>query len=563
MKTQCHNPYLPLFEHIPDGEPRVFGDRLYIFGSHDLENGNEFCELDYVAWSAPVNDLSDWRYEGVIYRKDQDPFNQDLLPLYAPDVVKGRDGRYYLYYCVRFQDSINVAVCDTPAGEYEYYGRIRYQDGTVMTDNQPYDPSVICCEEGNFLYFGLAAATIGTLMLLSRLLDGISDLVMGSIIDRTHTRWGKARPWILFSAIPMGLGLVLMFSIPQTLPYMGKLIFACVTYVLMAAVIYTACNLSYNTLLALEAPNPKDRVTMSSLRFFLTMATVLFINYNCGKFVDKFGWTGMSLIFGGIAILLLLITFFGTKERANIAQNPAAEAKPENKMSVKESFSHLFKNKYFWLLTVIFVLNYTILGVNNGLRIYFARNVLGNAALMGTLTLCFILPKMIGNLVYPYINKFLGKWKSMMLGYVIELAGVLVMALSPADFATAAAGLILLGIGGIPHTAGLFAMVADVIDYGEWKTGVRLDGLTNSATSFGMKVGAGLGSAITGWGLAWAAYDGKLAVQTAETIFGIKMVYTIVPAVLIVIGLIVLYFCNLDKIYPQIEEDLAKKHAAE
>lgn len=563
MKTQCHNPYLPLFEHIPDGEPRVFGDRLYIFGSHDLENGNEFCELDYVAWSAPVNDLSDWRYEGVIYRKDQDPFNQDLLPLYAPDVVKGRDGRYYLYYCVRFQDSINVAVCDTPAGEYEYYGRIRYQDGTVMTDNQPYDPSVICCEEGNFLYFGLAAATIGTLMLLSRLLDGISDLVMGSIIDRTHTRWGKARPWILFSAIPMGLGLVLMFSIPQTLPYMGKLIFACVTYVLMAAVIYTACNLSYNTLLALEAPNPKDRVTMSSLRFFLTMATVLFINYNCGKFVDKFGWTGMSLIFGGIAILLLLITFFGTKERANIAQNPATEAKPENKMSVKESFSHLFKNKYFWLLTVIFVLNYTILGVNNGLRIYFARNVLGNAALMGTLTLCFILPKMIGNLVYPYINKFLGKWKSMMLGYVIELAGVLVMALSPADFATAAAGLILLGIGGIPHTAGLFAMVADVIDYGEWKTGVRLDGLTNSATSFGMKVGAGLGSAITGWGLAWAAYDGKLAVQTAETIFGIKMVYTIVPAVLIVIGLIVLYFCNLDKIYPQIEEDLAKKHAAE
>lgn len=563
MKTQCHNPYLPLFEHIPDGEPRVFGDRLYIFGSHDLENGNEFCELDYVAWSAPVNDLSDWRYEGVIYRKDQDPFNQDLLPLYAPDVVKGRDGRYYLYYCVRFQDSINVAVCNTPVGEYEYYGRIRYQDGTVMTDNQPYDPSVICCEEGNFLYFGLAAATIGTLMLLSRLLDGISDLVMGSIIDRTHTRWGKARPWILFSAIPMGLGLVLMFSIPQTLPYMGKLIFACVTYVLMAAVIYTACNLSYNTLLALEAPNPKDRVTMSSLRFFLTMATVLFINYNCGKFVDKFGWTGMSLIFGGIAILLLLITFFGTKERANIAQNPAAEAKPENKMSVKESFSHLFKNKYFWLLTVIFVLNYTILGVNNGLRIYFARNVLGNAALMGTLTLCFILPKMIGNLVYPYINKFLGKWKSMMLGYGIELAGVLVMALSPADFATAAAGLILLGIGGIPHTAGLFAMVADVIDYGEWKTGVRLDGLTNSATSFGMKVGAGLGSAITGWGLAWAAYDGKLAVQTAETIFGIKMVYTIVPAVLIVIGLIVLYFCNLDKIYPQIEEDLAKKHAAE
>lgn len=402
---------------------------------------------------------------------------------------------------------------------------------------------------------GLAAATIGTLMLLSRILDGVSDLIMGSIIDRTHTKWGKARPWILYSAVPMGLGLVLMFSIPQNMGYNGKLIFASVTYILMAAVIYTACNLSYNTLLALEAPDPKDRVTMSSIRFFLTMATVLFINYNCTKFVDRFGWTGMSMIFGAIAVCLLLITFLGTKERTGIEK---AEQKQE-KMSVKESFGYLFQNRYFWLLTIIFVLNYTILGVNNGLRIYFARNVLGNVTLMGTLTLCFILPKMIGNLFYPAINKMLGKWKSMMLGYFLELCGVLIMAFTPACFETAVAGLVLLGIGGIPHNAGLFAMVADVIDYGEWKTGVRLDGLTNSATSFGMKVGAGLGSAITGWGLAWAAYDGTKEVQTMQTIAGIKTVYTIVPAALIAVGIVVLFFCNLDKIYPQIQEGIAKR----
>lgn len=160
MKTQCHNPYLPLYEHIPDGEPHIFGDRLYVFGSHDMENGNEFCELDYVAWSAPTNDLSDWRYEGVIFRKDQDPYNKDCLPLYAPDVVQGPDGRYYLYYCVKFQDSINVAVCDTPAGQYEFYGRVSYADGRVMSDNQPYDPSVICTEEGNYLYFGFAPCMI-------------------------------------------------------------------------------------------------------------------------------------------------------------------------------------------------------------------------------------------------------------------------------------------------------------------------------------------------------------------------------------------------------------------
>ena len=408
---------------------------------------------------------------------------------------------------------------------------------------------------------GLAAATIGTMMLLTRLLDGISDLIMGSIIDRTHTRWGKARPWILWTAFPMGIGLVLMFSIPKGLSDGGKLTYAVITYILMAVVVYTACNLAYNTLLSLEAPNPKDRVTMSSIRFFVTMSVVLFINYNCNNFIAKFGWTGMAVIFGAIAIILLLITFAGTQERTNLEKNTASEAK--EKVSVGESFKLLFKNKYFWLLTVVFVVNYTILGVNNGLRIYYARDVLGNAGLMGTLTLCFILPKLIGNLVYPYINRMLGKWKSMMVGYCIELAGVLIMAFTETSFTTAVVGLVCLGIGGIPHNAGLFAMVADVIDYGEWKTGVRLDGMTNSVTSFGMKVGAGIGSAIVGWGLAWAAYDGKLAAQTVATVSGIKTVFTMIPAILIVVGIVALFFCNLDKIYPQIAKGLEERRAKE
>ena len=160
MRKQCHNPYMPLWEHVPDGEPHVFGDRLYVYGSHDLENGNEFCEQDYVCWSAPVTDLSDWRCDGVIYKKEQDPYNQDALPMYAPDVVKGPDGRYYLYYCIKFQDSINVAVCDTPAGEYRFYGRVHYEDGRVMAENQPYDPSLICTKDGIFLYFGFAPCMI-------------------------------------------------------------------------------------------------------------------------------------------------------------------------------------------------------------------------------------------------------------------------------------------------------------------------------------------------------------------------------------------------------------------
>lgn len=201
MKTQCHNPYLPLSEHIPDGEPHIFDGRLYIFGSHDMENGNEFCELDYVAWSAPVSDLSDWRCEGVIYQKSQDPYNSEELPLYAPDVVKGRDGRYYLYYCVKFQDSINVAVCDKPAGQYEFYGRIHYADGRVMSDNQPYDPSVICTEEGNFLYFGFAPCMINIPRYKGQ------DLRGGSVVQLEDDMLTvKAGPSVVIPSLSYGKG---------------------------------------------------------------------------------------------------------------------------------------------------------------------------------------------------------------------------------------------------------------------------------------------------------------------------------------------------------------------
>lgn len=150
MKKQAFNPYLPLGVCIPDGEPHVFGDRVYIYGSHDKEGGYTFCMLDYTVYSAPVDDLSDWREEGVIYRADQDP-NYDKFPyMYAPDVVRGNDGRYYLFYCMSgeygyggYTNPISVAVCDTPAGKYEYLGHIKNKDGSLMLRYVCFDPAVM------------------------------------------------------------------------------------------------------------------------------------------------------------------------------------------------------------------------------------------------------------------------------------------------------------------------------------------------------------------------------------------------------------------------------------
>ncbi|TCL61069.1 glycosyl hydrolase family 43 [Kineothrix alysoides] len=161
-KKQAFNPYLPSWEYVPDGEPYVFGDRLYLYGSHDFYNGPVFCPGDYVCWSAPVEDLGNWRMEGVIYKKTDDPENPyGKMCLYAPDVTQGPDGRYYLYYVLDKISVVSVAVCDTPYGKFEFYGYVRYEDGTRLgegeQDEPQFDPGVLTEGDKSYLYTGFAA----------------------------------------------------------------------------------------------------------------------------------------------------------------------------------------------------------------------------------------------------------------------------------------------------------------------------------------------------------------------------------------------------------------------
>ena len=161
-KKQVLNPYLPINEYIPDGEPHVFGDRIYIYGSHDREGGDRFCELDYRVYSAPVDDLTNWKDEGISYSKKQDPsYPNEGTDMYAPDVVQGNDGRYYLYYALSgksFTAPIHVAVSENPAGPFEYYGSVRNQDGTDFTEGLTFDPAVFNDNGRIYMYYGWSLA---------------------------------------------------------------------------------------------------------------------------------------------------------------------------------------------------------------------------------------------------------------------------------------------------------------------------------------------------------------------------------------------------------------------
>ncbi len=161
MNPQIYNPFLPLHEYIPDVEPHVFGDRVYVYGSHDKEGGYTFCMLDYVVYSAPVDDLTDWRYEGISYKACNDPAYPRRKYMYAPDVVRGNDGKYYLYYCMAgdygvggYMEPISVAVSESPAGPFEYLGHVQNKDGSLMMRYICFDPAVINDDGVIRLYYG-------------------------------------------------------------------------------------------------------------------------------------------------------------------------------------------------------------------------------------------------------------------------------------------------------------------------------------------------------------------------------------------------------------------------
>lgn len=164
MKKQAFNPYLPLSEYIPDGEPYVFDGRVYIFGSHDFASGDKYCPGDYMSWSAPVDDLGNWTCHGVSYKKTQDPTNKEgKKELWAPDVAKGTDGKYYMYYCLAFIPEIGVAVSDSPSGPYEFYGHIKYSEnilgGKELNEYFPFDPGILVDDDGKvYLYYGFSPA---------------------------------------------------------------------------------------------------------------------------------------------------------------------------------------------------------------------------------------------------------------------------------------------------------------------------------------------------------------------------------------------------------------------
>lgn len=415
---------------------------------------------------------------------------------------------------------------------------------------------------------GLNSAVIGTLMMVSKLLDGVSDIFFGGLMDRTKSKMGQARPWMLFGQIGVSACLFLVFSIPSMSENMQYVYFF-VFYTAFNAVFYTANSIAYAALAAKITKNGQERVQLGSIRFIFATFTTLLISYNAMSLVEKFGggtkgWRTVALIFAVIALAVNMFCVLMVKEvpdediRSDGEKTSAGEKDSDGKQKAAEgtkvsfgtSLKLLLKNPYYIIILCLYLVNYIYSGITQGSAIYFMTYYLGDPALLGTFSLFQLVPVMLILTVTPMlVKKFGSMWKmnlyariiTLLMG-VVFLIGALNKNLPVMLFAT-----FLRNMAGGPLTGTLNAMVAETSDY-TWRTqGVRIDGVMFSCSSIGVKLGGGIGSAVVGWLLALGGFNGTAEVQTAGAINMIFFMYVVLPLIMGVLMAILVYLMKVEK----------------
>jgi GPH family glycoside/pentoside/hexuronide:cation symporter len=384
--------------------------------------------------------------------------------------------------------------------------------------------------------------------------------MMGAIVDKTKSKYGKARPWVLWTAPFMAIGLVFLFGVPSSMYGTNSgLVWAYVSYILLNCIVYTANNLPYNALLSRMTLNVQDRATTASMRFIMTTITTIIINAVTTPLLTALGsWTTVAIIYGIVEIIMLLWCFLGCKE--HIGEDASGAVQLED-VPFKVALPALLKNKYFYLQALLFLFLYIGVVSVGSTTYYFCNSVLGNLAVISIIGTIPNVPAIIANFINPALVKQFGKRKMMIAGAILMIIGFCIVGFAGTSVPMVLVGLIIKGFGMGPIMSGVFAMTADVVDYGEWKTGVRSEGLVNSCTSFGMKVGIGLGSAVCTWVLAAGGYDGTAAVQTASAVSAIRFGFSYLGAIFAAICLVLILLMNIDKDIDKIQSDLQAKRA--
>jgi len=375
--------------------------------------------------------------------------------------------------------------------------------------------------------FGIPAGFVGTMFLLARALDAISDPCMGLIADRTRSRWGKFRPWVLFGALPFGIVCVLTYSTPD-LSMTGKMIYAAVTYTLLT-LLYTIVNIPYCALGGVITNDPTQRISLQSWRFVLATAggmlsTVLMMPLVelLGRGDKAFGFQSGIAVLSVVAFLMLAFCFFTTKERV---------VAPPSTTAMSEDLRDILKNDQWRIVGLLTILNILAVCVRGGAMMYYVTWIMGAPGLFTWFLTTYCVGNLIGSALAKPITDRLCKvsvfWGTNALLTVFSVAMF---------FVPLSANIVMFGfiaIIGVLHqlvTPIQWVMMSDTVDYGEWCNGKRLTGISFAGTLFVLKLGLALGGAMIGWMLAGGGYDAAAKTQNSATLSIIIALFTLVPA---------------------------------
>lgn len=413
-------------------------------------------------------------------------------------------------------------------------------------------------------YVGVNAATIGIVMLISRLFDGVSDAIMGLIVERTNSKWGKSRPWILWMCVPFAISAVLLFAVPHSTVTV-QAIYIFITYNFVNTVCYTAINLPYSSLSAMMTRSSSERDMLSVVRMGLspfgrilavtcTMPVVkLFGN-------DQAAWIKTMAIWASIALVLLLICFWKCEEKVVI------EAKEKQaKIPLKQSLKALVTNQYFWAVVILWTMQNGIYCVTGTILPYYCKYIFHNDTWMySALYLTETLIIVGATFLSPILLKRFGKRNMSLAGACLALVGQLIFCMNPTNFGFMVFSCVIRGLGLAPLNSIVFGFLGDVVEFGQWKTHIRQESLIFAGSSVGMKLGAGLTSAIITGLLSAAGYISSSAGNIQQPDSAVQMiinVYRFAPIVVWVSVIITLALYKLDKMYPKIMEELAEREA--
>ncbi len=427
---------------------------------------------------------------------------------------------------------------------------------------------------GQLSYFytdkvGVAAGAIATVLLISKIIDAFTDLIMGNIVDHTKPGKEKYRPWLLKAGIPTGIMMVLMFTVPKTVSGV-QVAYALITNILLSAVLYTALAIPYNSLMAVRTNSQEERGVMGTWRaasgyvsgFIMAIMIIPITNALGG---NQSAWIKFGVILGIVIILTLLIAYLTSRETATesgTAVTPEQQAEEEDQVPFKDAIGKLFHNKYWVIVLVVNLMACILYGTTATAGTYYCKWIFGDDNLVAILGTVGLIPTLLGfALVGPMIKK-LGVMGTLKTSFWIGIISNVLLIIFRENWTVYMVLGCMTTFATIPMMCLVGVMTTMAIDYNEYKYGVKMVASSNSASSFGGKIGSGIGASVIGWTLAIAGYNPDLEVAPAATKVAIYTFSFVIPLIMFIVMLVLVSQFDLEKRLPGMREEIAKRKEA-